>query len=320
MAGRYVPPHLRKQSQDKSNPEVSLQALEPSSAVTLEEIVNHFYPISKEDENEGQSPPVESKGRTLHDSADTPGQLAYVMLFSGANPRWEQNRIIFTKSSLELLPKSLADNPPASEKEGAADPGQALQEAEDAARGTANRSERTNGITNGATKLDDHANGTTNGVDHGAGDARQSSQPGDADHKPPIAVFKQIGPPKPHARSYEFEGWYKVERIEFQAPHSDGLVRMLEQKWSHTDSRGKTKWKDRNPVAWAESMSHRWAVVKLTKDETAEKERGTLKIERLPDPPKKSVNEMLAEMRVKESRGADEKKEFADAETNAARG
>lgn len=314
MAGRYVPPHLRKQTQDKSTPEVSLQAQEPSSAVTLEEITNHLFPKAKDDENELKALPIEGKGRTLHDSAETPGQLAYVMLYTGANPRWEQNRIIFTKSSLELLPTFLADNPPGSAKQSAADVGPALQEAEDGAGGSGTRSERTNGITNDATNLDDN----TNGVDHGSGDTSQYTQPSGVEHKTPIAVFKQVGPPKPHARSYEFEGWYNVERIAFLAPRSDGLVRMLEQKWSHTDSRGKTKWKDRNPAAWAESMSHRWAVVKLTEDETAQKERGALKIERLPDPPNKSVNEMLAEMRVKESGGALESKEDADAGANAA--
>ena len=318
MAGRYVPPHLRKQSQDKSNPEVSLQALQPSSAVTLEEITNHFFPIARDDENELKVPPIEGKGRTLHDSAETPGELAYVMLFAGANPRWEQDKIIFTKSSLELLSTVLADNPPGSAKEGLADPGQALRGAEDAAKGVMNKGGPIDRITNGATELGDHANGTTNGSDHGSDATSQCNQPSGGEHKTPIAVFKQIGPPKQHARSYEFEGWYNVERIEFLAPRSDGLVRMLEQKWSRTNGWGKTKWKDRNPAAWAESMSHRWAAVKFKEDETAQKERGGLKIERLPDPPKKSVNEMLAEMRVKETGVPDESKEDADARANAA--
>ncbi|KAK3723450.1 hypothetical protein LTR37_001702 [Vermiconidia calcicola] len=295
MAGCYVPPHLRKQSQDKSHPEVSLQAQEPSSAVTLEEITNHFFPIARDDENELKVPPIEGKGRTLHDSAETPGELA-----------------------LELLSTVLADNPPGSAKEGLADPGQALRGAEDAAKGVMNKGGPIDRITNGATELGDHANGTTNGSDHGSDATSQCNQPSGGEHKTPIAVFKQIGPPKQHARSYEFEGWYNVERIEFLAPRSDGLVRMLEQKWSRTNGWGKTKWKDRNPAAWAESMSHRWAAVKFKEDETAQKERGGLKIERLPDPPKKSVNEMLAEMRVKETGVPDESKEDADARANAA--
>ena len=47
---------------------------------------------------------------TLHDSAAFPKKLSYVLLFKGANPRWDSDGIVFAKSSLELLPPKLAED------------------------------------------------------------------------------------------------------------------------------------------------------------------------------------------------------------------
>lgn len=76
---------------------------------------------------------------------------------------------------------------------------------------------------------------------------------------------------------------------------------MLEQKWTKTKG-GKTIQEARSSESWQKSLSLKWAVVKFVKDEVAEAERGVPKIERKPDEepqqPRKSVNEMLAELRV----------------------
>ncbi|KAI2639197.1 hypothetical protein GGS21DRAFT_417173 [Xylaria nigripes] len=42
---------------------------------------------------------------TFHASKDCPQELSYLLLFSGANPRWANDRIIFAKSNLSLLPE-----------------------------------------------------------------------------------------------------------------------------------------------------------------------------------------------------------------------
>ncbi|KAI0116590.1 hypothetical protein F4776DRAFT_278586 [Hypoxylon sp. NC0597] len=42
---------------------------------------------------------------TFHDSKMRPGELAYVQLFTNANPRWAADHIVFAKSNLKLLPE-----------------------------------------------------------------------------------------------------------------------------------------------------------------------------------------------------------------------
>jgi hypothetical protein len=79
--------------------------------LTLDEIKNHFWPANDEEEESYNYASDGGNGRTHHDSAQTPGELAFVILYLGANPRWDSEGIIFTKSSLELLPQELAEQP-----------------------------------------------------------------------------------------------------------------------------------------------------------------------------------------------------------------
>ena len=101
----YVPPHLRRKGQDNST-DSSLD-----SHLTIDDINHHFWPKLKENEGVGANSKVRTSqaSKTLHDSADRPGKLAYIFLFWEANPKWESEHIIFTKSSLELLPKGTGD-------------------------------------------------------------------------------------------------------------------------------------------------------------------------------------------------------------------
>lgn len=125
---------------------------------------------------------------------------------------------------------------------------------------------------------------------------------GDEEAGHPIAVFKQVVKAQA-GRSYKFEGWNKIALIDYLEPNSPELVRMLEQKWTKTKG-SKTTQEARSSESWQKSLSLKWAVVKLVKDEVAEAERGVPKIERKlneePPQPRKSVNEMLAELRVKD--------------------
>ncbi|OTA93201.1 hypothetical protein M434DRAFT_31249 [Hypoxylon sp. CO27-5] len=55
----------------------------------------------------GQSEDITSADHhsTFHDSQARPGELAYVQLFTNANPRWAADHIVFAKSNLKLLPE-----------------------------------------------------------------------------------------------------------------------------------------------------------------------------------------------------------------------
>lgn len=86
---------------------------------------------------------------------------------------------------------------------------------------------------------------------------------------------------------------------------------MLQKKLTKTDRFGNARPQQRGEEQWRESLRHHWALLKLRRDEAVEKGLGAPKIERLPDfdseslnLAKKSVNEMLAEMRM-----ADQKSE-----------
>ena len=82
---------------------------------------------------------------------------------------------------------------------------------------------------------------------------------------------------------------------------------MLQQKWTLTDDNGNTYLGERSKGTWGRSLGHKWAVVKLARDKKAAQERGPLKIEKVRSTPmktpQKSVNEMLAEMRMKDAPG-----------------
>ena len=106
MSGRYVPPALRKKSQgdlctSAAEPGAQTESSVDANLYSLEELERHFWPEAETGRGE--------KSKTLHDSAQTPGKLTYVLLFKGAHPRWDQEHIIYTKSSLDLLPEEIAD-------------------------------------------------------------------------------------------------------------------------------------------------------------------------------------------------------------------
>ena len=126
--------------------------------------------------------------------------------------------------------------------------------------------------------------------------------------KQPIAVFKQ------HSRSggFKFGGWYTIDKVDFLEPNNPELIRMLEQKWSKKDRNGDAYVEERRGTDWNRSLGYRWAVVKLNIDETAMEEHGEPKTERFPDKsthgprkdstPKKSINELLAEMKLRDAK------------------
>lgn len=218
MPGAYVPPHLRNKAPGATQPR-TIGDLE-EGRFTLDEISEHFWPA--DDKDGSSSSGAEPLTKTLHDSRKTPGKLAFVILFHGANPRWESDCILFTKSHLELLP--------------------------------------------GSGKAGDS---NVEGVEQMA--SEEGSVAG-----APVAAFKQAHPMQ-QGRSYIFEAWYRIQKIEFLEPRSPELVRMLKQKFTRVGRNGKVVRKVRSGVRWEESLGLRWAVAKFGE---VKGERGAPGIER----------------------------------------
>lgn len=133
---------------------------------------------------------------TLHASAQNPETLSYALLFQGAHPRWKDEGILFAKSNLNLLSVELNLL--------------SVELAENLTSSSNNNGSR-------AQQEDSKPNG--NGT------------PSKAAELGPVAVFCQTL--NAHgAQQFKFDGEYRVVRVEFLAPHSPELERMLEQIWS----------------------------------------------------------------------------------------
>ncbi|KAI7494013.1 hypothetical protein KC367_g8330 [Hortaea werneckii] len=289
----YVPPALRNKhaaSQSRApNAGESLSAGVSHDLVSLEEVRNYFWPL----DGNGERHTSDSLSRTLHDSSASPGRLAYVFLFNQANPRWESDHIIYTKSNLDLLPAELAKEPQTTSNDaaGSTTSPQPKAGAADAVDQAENDKARPKAVPDGSH--------TKSGASlaSGEGGIRENSAGA-------IAIFKQVQPSKEQqAHAFNFEGWFKIERLAFLEPQSPELIRMLQQKWQKTDRFGNVVQRKRDEKGWQESLSHRWAVIKFAEDQEAKQTRGTPNIERIvekdiPKRPEKTVNEILAEMRL----------------------
>ena len=267
MSSRYIPPALRRQQQENTergqeatsaastNPDDGLPtrrledlkinaktqlAWSPRdhdpNALALEEIHMHFA---------GATYSAHTRS-TLNDSLETPEQLAYIMLFKDANPRWSPDGIIFAKTNIAFLPgyAQAFTNVPKH---------QGLTSVE-----TENK-ERLSLMDTEGQKLGAHE------VDI-------------PDDLSPIPVFAE-GTRK---GSFLFTGWFSLQRISFLRPHSQDLVRMLAQKWDLRDKRGRARDVRRDKEAWEKSLKLQWAVIKMKKTEN--KGGRDLEIKRYEDP------------------------------------
>ncbi len=98
----YIPPHLRgKREADADAPQSKTGGLEESKVYALEDMISYYWPA----DCERHEPDASVHSKTLHDSAQSPGELVLVLLFHRANPQWQTEQTIYTKSSLELLPQ-----------------------------------------------------------------------------------------------------------------------------------------------------------------------------------------------------------------------
>jgi hypothetical protein len=250
----YIPPHLRNKGvakrdevdenikqQENTNPDDDMQ-------YTQEDIMKYFWPNETISEI---STAGRFHGKTLHDSADRPGELAFLYLYHGANPQFSSDHVIYVKTGLNLLP----------------------------------------GYDAKGNKMMSNAQITAK--------AR------------PIAVFKQTFNAANKGGFY-FHGWFQITDIAILRPHTQELVDMLKNKFTYTKN-GKVFQKDRDEAHWNAALSMTWALVKLNKDPVALKNLGKPRIERglttvtpREQAPSKSVNEMLAEMRLEARRSTDD--------------
>ena len=206
------------------------------------------------------------------------GKLAYIMLFKDANPRWEQDRIIFAKTNISFLPGF-----------------------EQASNGVLKQRDESSGQCKDGknSTLQGHAEDQTCG-------SYDVDVPIDAS---PIPAFVE----QPRKQTFLLAGWFRLEKISFLRPRSPELARMLAQKWDLRDKRGRTRNVRRDKEAWGRSLSVPWAVIKMTKVERGEGGR-ELQIKRHGNP--KDLREQR--LRDKYGDLSSEKAQESEANTGAA--
>ncbi|CAD6593558.1 MAG: hypothetical protein ASARMPRED_007643 [Alectoria sarmentosa] len=119
----------------------------------------------------------------------------------------------------------------------------------------------------------------------------------------PITVFTEISNPRTSEnhkhleQKFFYAGAHIITRIQYLMPRSPLLIKMLESKFTGPQN-------ERSEEAWNKSLNTRWAVVDLNM--VAEEEEGSNPMEPLKEIKKKSVSELLEEMRLNKSSGGKE--------------
>jgi hypothetical protein len=258
------------------------QSHDPGEVYTLFDIERYFYP------EEGAGEGADRAG-TLHGSSKLPDGLAFVILFHQQNPQWNSDGIIFVKSHLSRLPGY--------QKATAEVAARKLEEENFTERKTPEEQYQNQPIPESPPE-DALAQAGFDATSFIAakGQQRRDSVIKLEDIPPvnylptdsnPIAIFEQTCKSRDNTH-FVFTGWHNITNISLIAPRSNELVRMLEQKWS-TGVESK-----RDMTAWARSLGYEWAVIKMSKivgDDAPEPPK-------VQQTPKRSVNELLAELRM----------------------
>lgn len=315
MASRYIPPALRRRQQDSKESESTASTSELTqadnalpirkledlkidgrkhrstnpraqdpNALALEEIHIHFSGLLY----------AAASRSTLNDSSERQKQLAYVMLFSGANPRWDSEHILFAKTNIDFLP-------------GYEEAFKCITDAEMSVT-IPNKAVSVSASNKGAAPASSGGGGETGSSIETLATHRRSPYDVDAPPDSPlIPVFTEY----PHKGWFLLSGFYRLQRVSFLHPHSQELARMMAQKWDIRDKYGRPKDVRRSKEAWEESLRVRWAVIKMEK---VEDEDQKLEIERFGDP--KAIREAaVGEREEAESKQSQSKEETEATET-----
>lgn len=219
----------------------------------LQEVHDHYWPS-----NEFH---LVTQSSTLNDSHDRRTDLVYVVLFRDANPRWEDDGIIFAHTSIENLPGYTAafENPAVVE----------MNDEESHNTYVAGKGkEKEKGPANTAIQLSTYIQdqdqveppAKVNHTTTNTADKTRNS----LDH--PIAVFSQNTPGSDNLTIYfRFLGWYTLQDVKFLHPHSKELIEMMTQKWDIKDSFGRSKDIKRDAERWQQSLNQPWAVLEFKK-------------------------------------------------------
>ncbi|KAI4218308.1 MAG: hypothetical protein L6R40_008786 [Gallowayella cf. fulva] len=271
MAGRYIPPHLRKK-ESSNNRASSAEAattltpyptLQPEEGLyTLTEITNHLG-LAAEDGKPG----------TLHASRTDPDALAFILVFAGQHPDFDSRREILCKSNLYLLPHP----PPLSSL-------------------PANLSDNSADETSGAE---------TKAVPPSPLRAATQTPTTAASVIPtPIPIFLQTHSKTPHTPAWKPLGLHLLASTTYLEPRSARLIELLDRKFKITRPDGREVLKTRRGGNWEASLGMRWAVVRLERkvggaDEEDDDDpmKGCVREER------KGVREMMEEMRIRDREG-----------------
>ena len=113
----------------------------------------------------------------------------------------------------------------------------------------------------------------------------------DVVYGPPVPIFSQI---QARPAIYRYDGVRSVISTTYLQPGSTELIDLLNLKFG-------SQRKERTPESWQSSISTKWAVVEMS--ELEEGENPMVPLKKMKD--EKSVNEMLREMRIKDSKRSD---------------
>lgn len=129
-------------------------------------------------------------------------------------------------------------------------------------------------------------------------------------------MFEQTSSESNQSRArFTFLGCYDLMKMQILEPNTPELTRMLEQKWTKVNKWGRSRQIQRDADSWKKSLSYTWAVLKFKKS-TAQLEPPKIEVttndvgvrkENLWSDSRKGVNEMLRDMRIKDSKNQKEK-------------
>ncbi|KAI0203233.1 hypothetical protein F4808DRAFT_467336 [Astrocystis sublimbata] len=311
MAGAYLPPFRRQQAAGVSdNAPRDDHQREPGPKLYRPRDIDGYFWEDMPCTDVSQS----ARTTTFHNSKARPEQLSHMTLFRDANPRWAGDHIVFAKSNLSLLPgyaekmaevggwewvtggeetttklgaAAVGDKPEDDDDEDGAIVAHDVENLAGPSQGLPDLSpEQHTDIRLALTKAIYAFNEHPNDINY-RDIAPISYIP--ANPQAPIAVFEEHDT---MGGVFAFIGWFTISRISILAPHSKELVRMLGQKWGERGHRGQ-----RYASAWEASVAVVWAVVGFERLE-GEGAPPPPEIRKVPELGGRSVNKMLAEMRM----------------------